>query len=388
MLEVVRNMFRRKTRTILTVFGITIGIFAFVVMGSMSEKISLLVNGGTQYYSDKVVVSASGSSLTTLPTPMNITKGQEISKVKGVAAVSDGIYLPLSENGTAVSLGPPPGIIGTDFKSNGYESFKISYSNGRALQEGDRGKVTVGSDLVKKLHAKVGGLVTVRGKSYTVVGIMNKTLTAPDNEIWMSLADAQPILYRSLPEIIRTQTKPAQVVNRFTVYVNPGVNPDALASTINHQVSDVKASGPQAFKDQVASATGLLNAILFGIALISLLVGGLSIINTMTMSISERIREIGIKKAVGAKTRNIMAEYLTEAGLIGLFGGIIGWALGAVTVISINHAMQGSGTIIFLLTTRISLFAIVFSVVLGVLAGIYPAHYAVKVNIVKALREG
>ncbi len=83
-----------------------------------------------------------------------------------------------------------------------------------------------------------------------------------------------------------------------------------------------------------------------------------------------------------------MQEYLTEAGMIGLLGGLLGWALGAITVVSINHAMQNSGNIIFLLTTRISLFAIIFSVVLGVIAGIYPAYYAVKVNIVKALREG
>jgi putative ABC transport system permease protein len=106
------------------------------------------------------------------------------------------------------------------------------------------------------------------------------------------------------------------------------------------------------------------------------------------MSISERIREIGIKKAVGAKTRNIMAEYLTEAGLIGLFGGLIGWILGALTVTLINRAMADSGNIIFLLSLRISLTAILFAVTLGIIAGIYPAYHAVKVNIVKSLREG
>jgi putative ABC transport system permease protein len=105
------------------------------------------------------------------------------------------------------------------------------------------------------------------------------------------------------------------------------------------------------------------------------------------MSISERIREIGIKKAVGAKTSNIMAEYLTEAGLIGLFGGLIGWSLGALTVLLVNRATADSGNQIFLLTWRISLFAIGFAVVLGIIAGIYPAYYAVKINIVKALRE-
>jgi putative ABC transport system permease protein len=388
MVEALKNMFRRKARTVLTIFGITIGIFAFVVMGSMAEKINLLVNGGTKYYADKVTVSAKGTSMVTLPTAMNISKAQEIARVKGVAQVSSTIYMMLEEDASAVSMGPPPGLVGTDFKEEGFETFKIDYSSGRALREGDLGKVVVGSDLVEKLHAKIGGQVTIRGKQFEVVGIMAKTLTAPDTSVSMALPDAQAIFYGTLPEIIRAQTVPEQVVNGFTVYVKSGVDPDVLAEKINREVADVKASGPQAFEDQVASATGILNAILFGIALISLIVGGLSIINTMTMSISERIREIGIKKAVGAKTRDIMKEYLTEAGMIGLVGGLIGLGLGSLTVVLVNGAMQASGTIIFLLTWRISLFAVGFSVLLGIMAGIYPAYYAVKVNIVKALREG
>jgi len=357
-------------------------------MGSMAEKINLLVNGGTEYYADKVVVSPAGGSLSTMPTPMKTSKAEEIAKVPKVAAVSANIFLPLSDETSAVSFGPPPGIIASDLKGEAYETFEVSYSSGRGLKPSDQGKAVVGSDLVEKLNAKVGKNIKIRGKDYEVVGIMEKTLTAPDNEVSISLADAQQILYDSLPEIIRSQIAPSEIVNSFTVYVDKGANPDKLATVINSKVKDIEASGPKAFKDQIASATGVLNAILFGIALISLLVGGLSIINTMTMSISERIREIGIKKAVGAKTRNIMQEYLMEAGLIGFFGGLLGWILGALTIVSINNLMQESGTIIFLLTLRISLFAIGFSVVLGIIAGIYPAYYAVKVNIVRALREG
>ncbi len=387
MLEILRNMFRRKVRTALTVFGIVIGIFAFTVMGSMAEKINLLVNGGTRYYSDKVTVAAGGSSLMALPTPMNINKAKDIAEVPGVVAVSGGIYIPLEEEISAVSFGPPPGIVGAQFGSDQYESFKIDYSAGRALEESDHGKVVIGSDLVKKLNAEIGGMVTVRGKQYEVVGIMEKTLTAPDSEVVMTLQDAQAIQYPDLPEIIRSQTTQDEIVNSFTVYPAPGVDPNELADRINEQVSDVKASGPQEFQDQIASMTGILNAILFGIAIISLVVGGLSIINTMIMSISERIREIGIKKAVGARTRDIMLEYLLEAGMIGLMGGLIGLGLGALTVTFTNRAMQNSGTIIFLLTNRIALFAVGFSVVLGVVAGIYPAWHAVRINIVKALRE-
>lgn len=385
MFEILKNMFRRKTRTILTIGGITIGIFAFTVMGSMAEKISLLVNGGTRYYSDKVTVSSNNAMY--ISEPMNINKAAEIAKVPGVAAVAGTVYSPLSDDMSGVSFGPPASISATDPIANKYESFKITFSSGRDLLPGDRGKIVVGSDLVKKLNAKVGSTITVRSKKYEVVGIMNKTLTAPDNAVAVSLPDGQDILHSTLPEIIKNNVKADSVVNGFVVYVNKGVNPDKLAETINAQVKGIKASGPKAFQDQVASATGVLNAILFGIAAISLLVGGLSIINTMTMSISERIKEIGIKKAVGAKTKNIMVEYLTEAGLIGFIGGFIGWALGALTVILVNRAMEDSGNQIFLLTWRISIFAIAFAVILGVIAGIYPAYYAVKINIVKALRE-
>ena len=379
-------MFRRKTRTLLTVFGITIGIFAFTVMGSMAEKINLLVSGGTKYYADKVIVSGSDSLF--ISAPLDIHKKPQIEKVDGVEAVSPTIFTSLADKFDAVSFGPPASISGFDpAVASKHESFKITYTAGRGLQEGDQGKVTVGSDLVKKLSAKVGDTVKVRNKDYQVVGIMNKTLTAPDNEVFMVLPDAQKIYYSELPEIVRARTNPEDVVNGFTVYVKQGIDPNALAGKINKEVPNVKASGPKAFQDQIANATAIFNSILYGVALISLIVGGLSVINTMTMSISERTREIGIKKAIGAKTRHIMGEYLTEAGLIGLFGGLLGWGLGALTVLAINSATEKSGNVIFFLSPRISIFAILFAVILGIVAGFYPAYHAVKINIVRALRE-
>lgn len=386
MIEILKNMFRRKGRTALTIFGITIGIFAFTVMGSMAEKISQLVNGGSEFYGDKVTVSQSASLF--VSAPMNINKAEEIERVDGVAAVSPSVWTTLSDELEAVNFGPPAAISNADFENQHLESFKITYAQGRALEAGDEGKVVVGADLVKKLNASIGGLVSVRGREYEVVGILDKTLTAPDNTVIMTLSDAQEVYYADLPEVVKTQISSDQIVNGFTVYVDPGVDPDALAEQINAEVADVSASGPQEFEDQVATATATFNAILFGVALISLLVGGLSVINTMTMSVSERTREIGIKKATGAKTSHLMREYLTEAGIIGLLGGLLGWGLGALTVVSLNAAMASSGNIIFLLTTRISVFAIVFATVLGVLAGFYPAYRAAKLNIVSALREG
>src|SRR3990167_5943340 len=137
MREVLRNMFRRKTRTVLTVFGITIGIFAFTVMGSMAEKINLLVSGGTQYYADKVTVSGSDSLF--ISAPLDINKKVEVAKVVGVAAVSATVYSSLEEKFDAVSFGPPASIVGGQIAiENKYESFKITYSEGRALTDSDK----------------------------------------------------------------------------------------------------------------------------------------------------------------------------------------------------------------------------------------------------------
>ena len=93
-------------------------------------------------------------------------------------------------------------------------------------------------------------------------------------------------------------------------------------------MSDVKASGPSYFQDQIASTTKIFNYILYGVALIALVVGALSVINTMTMSVSERTREIGMRKAIGASDGQIVRQFLAEAGIIGLIGGVTGLFLG------------------------------------------------------------
>jgi ABC-type lipoprotein release transport system permease subunit len=174
-MQLLRNVFRRKLRVFLTIFGITIGVLALVVMGSMAEKINLLVSGGTRYYSDKVIVSAEGSSLMFSSGPLSLSKIPEIKAVPGVAEVSGSIGMLLTTQ-TSASFGMPPMIQGSDMRGENLDSFKITYSQGRALTPADQGSVVVGADLVKKLSAKVGGLVTVRGEQFNVVGIFGKTL--------------------------------------------------------------------------------------------------------------------------------------------------------------------------------------------------------------------
>jgi putative ABC transport system permease protein len=383
-MRLLRNVFRRKLRVMLTIFGITIGVLALVVMGSMAEKINMMVSGGTKYYSDKVTVAAEGTGMFSTG-PLSIKKRDAILAVPGVAEVGAGISS-LLETDASMSFGMPAMIQGSDMRGDNLESFKVSYSDGRALTPNDIGSVVVGSDLVRKLDAKVGGTVTVRGEQFKVVGILDKTLTAPDTSVWMTLPDAQRIYMQDLPEVIRSQVNSADLVSSFVVYPTPGTDPEELATAINKAVPDVEATGPKAFQEQIASATKIFSGILYGIAIIALFVGGLSVINTMTMSVNERTREIGVRKAIGASDGQIVRQFLGEAGIIGLIGGISGLALGWIAAVVANKLLESSDLNLFLVTPRLAIGAVVFAVFLGLVSGLYPSLHAARLEPVVALR--
>jgi putative ABC transport system permease protein len=350
----------------------------------MAEKINLLVSGGVRYYSDKVIVAAEGSNMFSSG-PLSYSKLSQIKAVPGVAEVQ-GEIATLLDTEASISFGMPSIIGGSDMRGLDYESFKIDYSEGRDLRPGETGAVVVGSDLVKKLGAKVGEYVTVRGEQFLVVGIMDKTLTAPDNSVYTSLADAQRIFVSDLPEIVRNQVDATDLVTDFVAYPTPGTDPEELAAAINQAVDGVQASGPSYFQDQIASATQIFNAILYGIAIIALFVGGLSVINTMTMSVSERTREIGVRKAIGASDGQIVRQFLTEAGIIGLIGGISGLFLGWLAVTVANQLLESSNLSLFLVTPRLAIGSVLFAVVLGLVSGLYPSLHAARLQPVAALR--
>jgi putative ABC transport system permease protein len=140
------------------------------------------------------------------------------------------------------------------------------------------------------------------------------------------------------------------------------------------------------FDESVGSTANLLGGIIVGVGLISLVVGGLSVVNTMAMSVNERTREIGIKRAIGGSRRRIVGELVAEAGLIGFIGGLIGIGLGAGAVFLGNQAGEGSGTVLFTLTAGTVLASLVFATVLGMAAGTVPAVHAARLDPVHALR--
>ena len=387
-MRLIRTLARRKLRTGLTIAGIAIGIWALVVFSSMANKISALVEGGSRYYADKIVVSdASISGFGGLP--MRLSAAQTIRGLDGVAAVVPQVSLFTEAPTAGASIGVHDQIVasvpGADL---GLDDFAPRVAQGRTLEATDEGThvAILGADLARKYAASIGSTVTVRGQGFEVVGILEPTLSAPDSQIVVPFAAGQDLFYAELPPLIRENVRSSDIASGFIVFPAPGADPAAIASAIRSRVENAQALTGAEFDQTVGSSIALFNAIILGVGLISLVVGGLSVINTMAMSVAERTREIGIKRAIGGSRARIVRELVIEAGFIGFVGGCIGLALGALVVIGANEAGRSSGTILFELTPTIAGACLVFSTVLGTLAGALPAWNGARLDPVAALR--
>jgi putative ABC transport system permease protein len=313
----------------------------------------------------------------------------KVLAVDGVAAVAPSVMLTIASQPDAVTMGVPPMITGiVPGADQGRETFQTRTGEGRKLtaDDAERKVAVLGSDIARKDNLHVGDSIQLRDQSFQVVGVLEPTLTAPDQAAEVPLRAAQLLLRESLPPVIRDQVAQDDLITSLTVYPAPGVDPEVLATRIESSVPNVSTMTGKDFDQQIGSATSILNAILVGIALISLVVGGLSVVNTMAMSIAERTREIGIKRAIGGGRGRIVRELVTEAALIGFVGGAVGLLLGTVVVLLANEAGRTSGTVLFELTAGTAVSAMVFSTVLGAIAGFVPALHAARLDPVTALR--
>ena len=386
-MSLLRNLARRRLRTALTITGITIGIWALVVFGSMANKISSIVAIGSDYYAGKIVVTDKSGGLSG-DSPMAIALVDDIAAIDGVAAAVPGIstlLVPGSDDGFTV-----PDMIAGDLPGadRGHVVHPLQIAQGRALTVDDAAAnvAVLGSDVARKLGKGVGDALEIRGTAFEVVGVLEPTLAAPDATIRLPLAAAQQIYLGDLPPVVRQSLQADRIATDITVYPDEGTDIEALAARIEATIPNTSATTAAEFDKVVGSSVSILNAIIVGVALISLIVGGLSVINTMAMSVAERTREIGIKRAIGGSRARVIRELVSEAGLIGLIGGLLGLGLGSVVVSLANEAGRSSGTILFQLTPQTAIFAVLFSTILGVVAGIIPAWNAARLDPVAALR--
>ena len=390
-MRLLRELSRRKLRTALTILGITIGIWALVVFSSMANKINALVEGGSTYYADKITVSdASNIGVGLGIAPMDIAVADEIRNLDDVAAVDPQIQMLFDQelSGSA-AFGLPKMIVGAVAGADeGLEDFVVVAAQGRLLTPEDEGShvAVIGADLAREFAVGPGDTLEVRGVDFEVVGVLEPTLTAPDTTALLPLAAAQELFVETLPPAVRDALAADSMVSQIVVYPADGADPAVVADEIEAAADNVTTLTGAEFDEQVGSSTAIFNAIIIGVAVISLVVGGLSVINTMAMSVAERTREIGIKRAIGGSRGRIVRALVAEAGLIGLIGGLIGLGLGAVVVLLANEAGRASGTVLFDLTPATAIFALAFSTILGMLAGIVPAWSAARLDPVAALR--
>jgi len=383
-MRLLRELSRRKLRTALTITGITIGIWALVVFSSMANKINHLVGMGAEFYADKIVVT-DGEAFET--SPMRLVDADVIAEIGGVGAVDPQIEF-LWESDPSVGFGVPDLLTGIIPGSDaGHEPFELELATGRRLTAEDAGNVVVlGSNLAQKHGVVAGASVEIRGEPFEVLGTLQPTLTLPDTIGLVPLATAQQIYLGDLPPLMAEAVVAEELVNQIVVYPEAGADSAAVASAIEAAVENSATMTGAEFDETVGATTAIFNAIIIGVAAISLIVGGLSVINTMAMSVAERTREIGIKRAIGGSRGRIIRELVAEAGVIGLIGGLIGLGLGAVVVVLANEAGRASGTVLFDLTPLTAAFALGFSTILGMLAGIVPAWSAARLDPVSALR--
>ena len=397
-MEMLRNIARRKLRSVLTISGIVIGVIALTTMGALAENFNALLDGGVRFYSSNIVVGPpDGESASLLP----ISKIDEIKQIQGVAAAFPGYQFLAKPGGVSVvNLSLPDEIIATDPVENTWAQFKLTTAQGHYLT-GTAGEVVLGETIDKEFKKNIGDTIDLPVKpadakpdfvshAFTVVGILNVTRTVPDTFAYINIADGQMLLKDSLPIAIRNQVDVSQITEGIDAYGKPGTSIsdlDAIADRINAQVTGVKAIRPSVLVNGFKSGGALFTAITTAAALLALVIGGLSVVNTMFMAVAERVREIGLKKAVGATTRNIMTEFLLEATFIGALGGVIGYAIGVLITVGVNATTPAGTSTLFLITVRLTVLALGFAIALGAVAGILPAWRAARLDPVTALRN-
>ncbi len=372
MSEIFRNMARRKLRTALTIIGIVIGILALTVMGSMSEYFNGLIDNAINLLGNNIVVSPKSNDFESI---LTTTDERKVRRIPGVLDVIPIANDTIEEFG-AVSFGIPDIVYGVPAEHSGTLFPTITLKKGRWLQRGDEYETVVGSQLAKKRNLDIGGTIRYHDHDLVVVGIINETQTTPDSIAMVELNTVRRLL--KAPELIAAM----YVVPEKPTLVNQ------IAQSIRDNVDNVQVFTPQEAAAQAQQSLAVFNVILVGGAVLAVFVGGLAVINTMIMSVNERRHEIGLKKAVGASDGEIVREYLIEAAVIGLLGGVLGlllgWGLASLLNAVTSQALGGSS--IFNVTPRLMGIAIGFAVILGMIAGLYPAWNAARLDPVKALR--
>jgi len=388
-----------KMRSGLTILGIIIGVSAVITMiavgsgasqgikkqiASMGSNLLIIVPGTT---------TASGVRMGAGTQPTLSVKDaeaiKELLEVKAVAPISSGVAQLVYENRNWSTL-----VTGSSSSIFSILNWSLAY--GRLLTEEDvRGSAKVcvlGDSVAYQLFGDmdpIGKIIRIKGIPFKVVGLLapkgqSAVGTDQDDVVYVPLTTAQKQLFGT--------TFPGQV-RMIMVQATRDELLDTAQEKItlllrqrhrigHNQDDDFSVRNITQMMEAFQTATKILTILLGSIASISLLVGGIGIMNIMLVSVTERTREIGIRMAVGAKTWDIRLQFLIEAMILSLLGGVIGILLGVVAVELITRLSELKAIITF----SSVLLALSFSAIVGIGFGFYPAYKASLLNPIDALR--
>jgi len=386
-LAILRNFRSRLARTSLTVAGIAIGILALVVVGSLAERLQTIVGRSAALNTGAIFAVGSGREVFGAGSRERMRANlARIRQLPGVAAVVPEVIIPYATGfAQGTRFGPPSLIFGFPHDMRRLASGTLSVTSGRDYSASERRVAIVGSDFAAGDGVHVGDVIALYGNSFDVVGIIAKSFTIFDAAIVVPLVDAQGLVGQLVPPSAPAGSTPSATA--LMVRVAPHAQTSLLARRIS-LYTGLQARDPAEVASNIRSTTQIFDAIIFGSALIALLVGAFSIVNTMTIAVSERTREIGIRKAIGASDGDILLEFVTEAAAIGAAGGAVGLVAAFVIVSLVDARSAASGNLeLFVITPRLAASAFAFAVLLSMAAGLLPAIRAARLDPTDALRR-
>jgi putative ABC transport system permease protein len=401
--EALRSLMTNKLRSLLTILGIVIGVASVIAMvslgrgvqGSLNEQFASM--GTTQIG----IMSQFDPSLTN-PKPLTLSDLEALSDPENVpsvlrAAASVSGYLTTSYGSESTS-GNVYGVSANYGEMNGYKLTEGRFLNVEDVL-GQSSVAVIGSLAAKKLFDRqngiVGEMVRIDGQPYRVVGVLESRgisgfgLSAGDGAVLVPLSTAQ---MRLMPRAVRDQVDQIDVQLRDTGEMDASIEQIKQVLRLRHRtpvgVDDFYVFVPSQLLDALNQVTSVMTVFLGGVAAISLLVGGIGIMNIMLVSVTERTREIGLRKAIGASRRDILMQFLTESVVLSLLGGTIGILSGWLIGLAISLYAQQSGTDLSVaMSPDAVLLATLFSSAIGIFFGFYPANRAANLMPVEALRS-
>ena len=390
------NLSHRKTRTALTLVGIFIGIAAVVALISIGQGLQGAINSEfAKIGADKLLVmpgQGAGFSAGFSSAKLYGEDADVFRSVGGVSKVSPVIAKSVTvTSGSKTKSAFVRAIPVDENRKPAEEFYSIEVIGGSLLPRGGGFKALAGASAAdgslfgKKV--KVGDTIVIQGQEFKIVGTLKKV-----GDPFLDGGFVIPL--ESAKEVFKESNYYALIGK-----LDPGIKPKDLVEKVKkalrrhrHVKEDEEDFAVQTSEQVIESFNnifGIVQAIVIGIAAISLLVGGIGIMNTMYTSVLERTKEIGIMKAIGARNSDVMAIFLIESGLLGLVGGalgvLIGMAIGKLVEIGAEKAL-GTNLLVANFAPELIFGSLIFSFVIGSLSGVLPAKQAAELKPIAALR--